>query len=58
MLRHLATVITSAGPVTVGSLADHFAPFFERFKDDGDVEILSECVLDSDLNIVKVDKDG
>ena len=58
MLRHLAAVVTGAGPVTVGSLADHFAPFFERFKDDGDVEFLSECILDPNLNIVKVDKDS
>ncbi len=58
MLCHLATVITCAGPVAVGSLADYFAPFFERFKDHGDVEILSKCILDPDLNIVKIDKDG
>ena len=51
-------VITGARPVTVGSLADHLAPFFEGFKNHGYVEILSEGILDSDLNIVKVDEDS
>ena len=49
-----AAVIAGARPVAIGDLADHLAPLLERLKDDGDVKILSERVLDADLDVVKI----
>src|SRR5208337_4150560 len=56
VLRHLPAVLAGARPVAIGDFADHLAPFLERLKDDGDVKVFSERVLDTDLNIVKIDE--
>jgi hypothetical protein len=53
-----AAVLAGAGPVGVGDLGDHFAAFLDGVEDDADVELLAECGLDANLDVVEVDENG
>jgi hypothetical protein len=56
VLRQGAAVVPRARPVAVGNLGNDIAALLERLEDDADVELHAERALDSDLDVVEVDK--
>jgi hypothetical protein len=57
MLRQSTTVVGCMFPVAIGDLGDDFAPFLDCFQHGSDIKMPGQCLLYSDFNVVKVDKD-
>ncbi len=56
VLGQRPAVVAGARPVAVGDLRYDLAALFQCFEHDADVELCSECALDSDLDVVEVDE--
>src|SRR5215467_2856621 len=56
VLRQMPTVVAGARPVGVGDLADDLSALFDGLEHVADVELLTEGVFDSDLDVVEVDE--
>jgi hypothetical protein len=58
MLRHTSAVLGGPLPVTIGDFRYNFAAFFDCFQNCSDIKVAIQGALDTDLDVIEIDKNG
>src|SRR5262245_62468273 len=56
VLGHTSAVFAGAFPVAIGDFGDNLTLFFNGLENSSDIEMPVKCALDTDFDIVEVDK--